>query len=92
MHDSKFRLCQSHCSGSLCSVQQFVTVNFFSFFSFFFTCFLMNFQSLHCGHLIYLALSREQGLSVTQLAEDTPHRPHVYRLSVGSSEEERGQM
>lgn len=33
-------------------------------------------------HLIDLTFPWEQRLSVTQLPEDTPHRPHVHRLPV----------
>lgn len=40
-------------------------------------------------NLIYLTLSWEQGLSVTQLPEDTPNWPHVHCLSVGSPEKHR---
>lgn len=39
-------------------------------------------------YLIYLTFSWEQGLSITQLTEDTPHRPHVHCLSIRSTEKE----
>lgn len=40
-------------------------------------------------NLIYLTFSWKQGLPVTQLPEDTPHRPHVHCLSIGSPEMDR---
>lgn len=49
---------------------------------------------LKCHHhlwltnLIYLTFPWKQGLSVTQLPEDAPHRPHVHCLTIGSPEKE----